>query len=236
MSLQIRALERLLGHRLLDRRGRKLSLTDAGTIVYRYANRMLSLEDELAHELDAIGHRVAGRLVIGSSTGLARSSTGPWDETRFWTGCDPGPYHAAAPPGRSRGDAAIDAALDAFYVKILADPRVNGYFDGVDMVRLKGHAKAFLTMAFGGPSHYMGRMFYCSQPLERPADRAALEVAFRAINAQTQLVWGSNFPSHDFDVPSTIWDLPFLAEETKKAILGGNAMRLFGFENGGAAS
>jgi hypothetical protein len=28
---------------------------------------------------------------------------------------------------------------------------VNGYFDGVDMVRLKGHAKAFLTMAFGGP-------------------------------------------------------------------------------------
>jgi len=55
------------------------------------------------------------------------------------------------------GDAAIDAALDAFYVKILADPRVNAYFDGIDMVRLKGHAKAFLTMAFGGPSHYMGR-------------------------------------------------------------------------------
>ena len=55
------------------------------------------------------------------------------------------------------GDAAIDAALDAFDVKILADPQVNGYFDGVDMVRLKGHAKAFLTMAFGGPSHYMGR-------------------------------------------------------------------------------
>jgi len=49
------------------------------------------------------------------------------------------------------GDAALDAALDAFYVKILADPRVNGSFDGVDMVRLKGHAKAFLTMAFGGP-------------------------------------------------------------------------------------
>jgi DNA-binding transcriptional LysR family regulator len=70
VSLQIRALERLLGHRLLDRRGRRLSLTDAGTIVFRYANRMLTMEDELAHELDAIGHKVAGRLVIGSSTGL----------------------------------------------------------------------------------------------------------------------------------------------------------------------
>ncbi len=84
------------------------------------------------------------------------------------------------------------------------------------------------------PSHYMARMFYCSQPLEMPEDPAALDVAFRSINAQTQLVWGSNFPSHEFDVPATIWDLPFLSEEAKKAILGGNAMRLFGFKQGSA--
>jgi len=84
------------------------------------------------------------------------------------------------------------------------------------------------------PSHYMGRMFYCSQPLERPEDPAALDVAFRSINADSQLVWGSNFPSHEFDVPSTIWDLPFLSETAKKAILGGNAMRLFGFKAGSA--
>lgn len=82
------------------------------------------------------------------------------------------------------------------------------------------------------PSHYMGRMFYCSQPLERPQDPASLEAAFRAINAETQLVWGSNFPSHEFDVPATIWDLPFLSESAKKAILGGNAMRLFNFTQG----
>jgi len=84
------------------------------------------------------------------------------------------------------------------------------------------------------PSHYMARMFYCSQPLEAPEDPAALEVAFRSINAPTQLVWGSNFPSHEFDVPATIWDLPFLSEDVKKAILGGNAMRLFGFKQGSA--
>src|SRR5262249_3280400 len=75
-------------------------------------------------------------------------------------------------------------------------------------------------------------MFYCSQPLEAPEDPAALEVAFRSINAPTQLVWGSNFPSHEFDVPATIWDLPFLSEDVKKAILGGNAMRLFDFNQG----
>src|SRR5215213_902098 len=84
------------------------------------------------------------------------------------------------------------------------------------------------------PGHYMRRMFYCSQPLEQPEDSAALQVAFRALNAETQLVWGSNFPAHNFDVPATIWDLPFLSENAKKAILGGNAMQLFGFKNGSA--
>jgi uncharacterized protein len=82
------------------------------------------------------------------------------------------------------------------------------------------------------PSHYMRRMYYCSQPLEQPQDMASLETAFRAINAETQLVWGSNFPSHEFDVPATIWDLPFLSESAKKAILGGNAMRLFNITHG----
>jgi predicted TIM-barrel fold metal-dependent hydrolase len=80
------------------------------------------------------------------------------------------------------------------------------------------------------PSHYMKRMFYCSQPLERPEDPQALEVAFRAIDAETQLVWGSNFPSHDFDVPATVYDLPFLSDTAKAAILGGNALKLFGID------
>ena len=55
------------------------------------------------------------------------------------------------------GDAAISAALDAFYVKIFADPRVSPYFQDVDMARLKGHARAFLAVAFGGPDNYTGR-------------------------------------------------------------------------------
>jgi predicted TIM-barrel fold metal-dependent hydrolase len=68
----------------------------------------------------------------------------------------------------------------------------------------------------------------------RPENPAALAVAFDSINAETQLVWGSNFPSHDFDVPATIWDLPFLSADAKKAILGGNAMRLFSIKPEGA--
>ena len=55
------------------------------------------------------------------------------------------------------GAPAIDAALDRFYPKILGDPRVSGLFEGIDMARLKKHARAFLTMAFGGPNNYEGR-------------------------------------------------------------------------------
>lgn len=54
------------------------------------------------------------------------------------------------------GAPAIDAALDRFYPKILGDPRLSGFFENVDMTRLKKHAHAFLTMAFGGPNHYQG--------------------------------------------------------------------------------
>ena len=53
--------------------------------------------------------------------------------------------------------AAISAALDAFYVKVFADPRVSKYFEGVDMVELKAHVGAFFAMALGGPSEYPGR-------------------------------------------------------------------------------
>jgi len=52
------------------------------------------------------------------------------------------------------GDAAIDAAVDKFYVKVLADDRISKFFDGIDMKRLHTHQKAFLTVAFGGPNKY----------------------------------------------------------------------------------
>ncbi|MBJ7454698.1 MAG: LysR family transcriptional regulator [Thermoleophilia bacterium] len=69
VSFQIRALEERLGHRLLDRSGRRVTVTEAGEVVYRYAKRMIGLEAELEREMGEIGTRVAGPLVLGSSTG-----------------------------------------------------------------------------------------------------------------------------------------------------------------------
>lgn len=69
VSFQIRALEESLGHRLLDRSGRRVSVTEAGEIVYRGARRMIGLAAELERDVGEIGTTVSGRLVLGSSTG-----------------------------------------------------------------------------------------------------------------------------------------------------------------------
>ncbi len=54
------------------------------------------------------------------------------------------------------GEAAVDAAVDIFYRKVLADYRINRFFDSVDMEKQAAKQKAFLTMAFGGPHNYTG--------------------------------------------------------------------------------
>jgi len=76
------------------------------------------------------------------------------------------------------------------------------------------------------PSDYMRDMYYSSQPMEIQ-DMGALECTFRMINAETQLLYSSDYPHWDFDLPSTIWDLPFLSEKAKHNIVGGTAARLF---------
>ena len=55
------------------------------------------------------------------------------------------------------GDAAVDAAVDIFYRKVLMDDRISNYFDTVDMEAQAAKQKAFLTMAFGGPHTYTGK-------------------------------------------------------------------------------
>eukprot|EP00386_Alphamonas_edax_P005593 GDKI01018151.1.p2 GENE.GDKI01018151.1~~GDKI01018151.1.p2 ORF type:complete len:241 (+),score=83.87 GDKI01018151.1:2-724(+) len=58
---------------------------------------------------------------------------------------------------RLGGSAAVDAAVDIFYEKVLADKRIKHFFAKTDMVKQRAHQKAFLTVAFGGPNKYSGR-------------------------------------------------------------------------------
>jgi DNA-binding transcriptional LysR family regulator len=68
VSLQIRSLEKRLGERLIDRSGRRVEPTEAGVRLYRSAQRILSLEQQLLEEV-AGGDELRGRLEIGCSTG-----------------------------------------------------------------------------------------------------------------------------------------------------------------------
>jgi DNA-binding transcriptional LysR family regulator len=72
VSLQVRALEKRLGAQLLDRSGRRVEPTEAGWRLYRGAQRLLQLEEQLLDEVTADGDgALGGELSIGASTGPA---------------------------------------------------------------------------------------------------------------------------------------------------------------------
>jgi hypothetical protein len=77
------------------------------------------------------------------------------------------------------------------------------------------------------PSDYMRDMYYTSQPLEI-TDLGLLESTFRAINAEETLLYSSDWPHWDFDVPGRIMGIPFLSDQEKRNILGENARKVFG--------
>ena len=58
---------------------------------------------------------------------------------------------------RLGGAAAVDAAVDIFYRKVLADSSLARFFEATDMNAQREKQKAFLTMAFGGPKEYTGK-------------------------------------------------------------------------------
>ncbi len=72
VSLQVRALEKRLGTRLLDRSGRRVEPTEAGWRLFRGAQRLLAFEEQLLEEVAEEGDAaLGGELSIGASTGPA---------------------------------------------------------------------------------------------------------------------------------------------------------------------
>ncbi len=58
---------------------------------------------------------------------------------------------------RIGGEPAIEAAVELFYRRLLEDSLLGPVFAGIDLPRLKGHQRRFLTLAMGGPDAYAGR-------------------------------------------------------------------------------
>ncbi|HVV09946.1 group 1 truncated hemoglobin [Amycolatopsis sp.] len=55
------------------------------------------------------------------------------------------------------GQEALIAVVDDFYVRVLADPGLAGFFEGTNLPRLKGMQVEFFAAALGGPPEYSGR-------------------------------------------------------------------------------
>lgn len=71
--------------------------------------------------------------------------------TRFQQARENSLYHKLG------GQAAISAAVDAFYVKVLKDERVKHFFDDVSMPKQHRKQKEFLCAALGGPLPWTGK-------------------------------------------------------------------------------
>jgi len=65
ISAQIRTLERSLGEKLFEKRGRHLALTDTGRMVYRYADEIFTLGRELQETLAGRPSGRPARLTVG---------------------------------------------------------------------------------------------------------------------------------------------------------------------------
>ncbi len=77
------------------------------------------------------------------------------------------------------------------------------------------------------PSEYLADSFYyTTQPMETD-NLEALELTMKMIHADKQLMFASDYPHWDFNLPSSVYDLPFLDESTKLNILGRNALEVF---------
>jgi hemoglobin len=57
---------------------------------------------------------------------------------------------------RIGGHEAIEAVVEDFYVRVLADDRLCGFFTGTNMNRLKGKQVEFFAAALGAPEPYTG--------------------------------------------------------------------------------
>jgi len=67
VSLQIKALEEELGERLFERRGKRVSLTEAGRLLFSRAEEILGMVELVRQDLMALGELKVGRLCIGTS-------------------------------------------------------------------------------------------------------------------------------------------------------------------------
>jgi len=73
----------------------------------------------------------------------------------------------------------------------------------------------------------MREFFYTVQPLEQPESAEQLRLTLARIGAG-QVLYASDYPHWDFDMPHALSRLSFLSQSECEAVLALNAVRAFG--------
>lgn len=72
ITKHVRELERTYGQRLFERRGNRISLTEAGRALFTHADAIEALDQQLSETLHMLGNDGGGRLRLGASTTLTQ--------------------------------------------------------------------------------------------------------------------------------------------------------------------
>ena len=83
------------------------------------------------------------------------------------------------------------------------------------------------------PSHYLKtRVWYGTQPIEEPEDLGELAALIRLYHGESNTMFASDWPHHDFDHPSKLFQVP-LPADVKRKLFGENALDFFRIDSSG---
>ncbi|NOT83428.1 MAG: group 1 truncated hemoglobin [Methylococcaceae bacterium] len=114
---------------------------------------------------------------------------------------------------RIGGEAAVNAAVELFYRKVLEDYRINRYFSNTNMDEQIAKQKAFFTMAFGGPNNYTGTDMRNAHAalVKKGLDNSHFDAVMEHLGATMQ----------ELNVPAElIAEAAAIAESVRKDVLG----------------
>jgi uncharacterized protein len=103
-------------------------------------------------------------------------------------------------------------------------PEIMFYLDG-----LHARFRSYNPILKKPPSEYIKGFYFGTQPLEQVPRLEYLKHVFDMIDGPKRLMFATDWPHADFDMPIVIRRMGFLSEEEKSRILGANAMEVFRF-------
>ena len=129
----------------------------------------------------------------------------------------------------------VEAAEDAIFVGEPSSSRPNFVGEDTELLLPYSGVRGSMSSRYFQGSHSLDERVWIAPDIPvrlSSSDYFAkrdpvLEATFDAIHAETQLLFASDWPHWDFDVPGKLAGLPFLSEQAKRNILGENARKLF---------